>query len=168
MIDKKLVKVCKERGWDVNEDDDVGTVVLDLTSLSGEGFSFAVDTDDFVENIRKYCEEFNIDDYVIMWIDAKKSGVPGVPSIRELLEDAQYIDYMLHDLYNSLVYAQSAPKKFCVTYYEHSVLFVDVEANSREEAEEKWSRMLSNGEVRFDKMEVFETETRIEEEVDEE
>lgn len=57
----------------------------------------------FAEEVEEYAQDFDVDEHVEMWIDARKRGVSGVPStIRELLEDAEAIQKMLNDLVEAL------------------------------------------------------------------
>ena len=55
------------------------------------------------EKVEEYAQDFDVDEHVERWIDARKRGVSGVPStIRELLEDAEAIQKMLNDLAEAL------------------------------------------------------------------
>lgn len=51
----------------------------------------------FIENLKEYTNEFNIDDHVENWIPSRgKEGCPG--SIKALVEDAEAIQKMLENL----------------------------------------------------------------------
>lgn len=53
-------------------------------------------------DLRKYFEavlnNFDADEFCYMWLEAKKAGKYGVPHIRDLLDDADYIVECLGDL----------------------------------------------------------------------
>lgn len=70
---------------------------------AGEDFFFYVSIQNFAEEVEEYAQDFDVDEHVERWIDARKRGVSGVPStIRELLEDAEAIQKMLNDLAEAL------------------------------------------------------------------
>lgn len=58
---------------------------------AGEDFNFAIPiTDNEQHELYKYAEEFNADEHAELWIDKRgQHGVP--PSVRELVEDAEWI-----------------------------------------------------------------------------
>ena len=47
-------------------------------------------------------DDFDVDDHIAMWIEAKKNGTAGVPSTRELVHDAEDIQEMLNELAEAL------------------------------------------------------------------
>jgi hypothetical protein len=89
--------VCENRDWTITDTGD-GRLELGKYSPAGEDFSFIVDKEDFIESVKEYAASFDIDEHIEMWIRARKSGVGGVPSTRELVKDAEDIDKMLRDL----------------------------------------------------------------------
>ena len=94
-------EICEDCGWSVSED--CNTVTLCHESLHGEDFSFTVDAEgDFVDAVKEYSAYFDPDEHVEMWIQAKVSGMAGVPSAKELVEDAEYISKMLQELASKL------------------------------------------------------------------
>lgn len=97
MLSSKLTDVCERLDWAVREYDD-GTIELGKQSPAGEDFSFTVDVENFVDNVKEYAASFDIDEHIEMWIEARKNGVGGVPSTRELVKDAEDIDKMLREL----------------------------------------------------------------------
>ena len=90
-------EICEEFDWKVTAYED-GTVELEKYSPAGEDFSFMVEADGFVENVKEYAAGFDVDEHIEMWIMAKRSGTQGVPSTRELGHDAEDIDKMLQEL----------------------------------------------------------------------
>lgn len=101
----KYREVCESLDWSVHEYDD-GTVELEKYSPAGEDFSFTVSSASLVDGIKEYAAEFDIDEHIEMWIEAKKNGVSGVPSARELVYDAENIDKMLQELAAALAVAE--------------------------------------------------------------
>lgn len=74
-------------------------------SPAGEDFSISVsdNPETIVREVIKVAENFDVDEHVELWLDARKSGVSGVPnSIRDLLEDAEAIQEMLCELSDKL------------------------------------------------------------------
>ena len=96
-LDKKLSDICERLEWTVREDDD-GTIELAKFSPAGEGFNSCVDSKNFIQNVKEYAAGWDIDEHIEMWIDARRNGVKGVPSTRELVFDAEAIDKMLQEL----------------------------------------------------------------------
>ena len=98
---KKQYKEEIERlGWWITEDDK--QIEIEKYSPAGEDFSFCIDAEDPVGQIRQYADSFDPDEHAAMWIEAR-GHVSGVPSsIRSLIEDAEEIEKMLKDLADAL------------------------------------------------------------------
>lgn len=94
-------EACEALGWSVDESDD-GYVEVGKYSPAGEDFSFSANADNFIEEVKQYSAGFDIDEHIEMWIEARKNGVGGVPSTRELVDDAEDIDKMLQELASKL------------------------------------------------------------------
>lgn len=71
-------------------------------SPAGEDFFFAVSTKNFPKEIDEYADNFDPDEHIEMWIEARKNGVSGVPTTRELVHDAEEIQKMLKELAEAL------------------------------------------------------------------
>jgi len=98
---KKQRKVIEEHGWNVSDTDwGDGTKGYELQqhSPAGEDFSFCIEADDIPGNVMRQYLDFDPDEHIEMWIEARRNGVGGVPTARELVTDAEAIDGMLHDL----------------------------------------------------------------------
>lgn len=86
-----------EQGWDIRK-----------SSPAGEDFGFFVhkseveEPSDFVREVRQFAYDFDPDENIEMWVEAKKNGVAGVPSIRVLVQDADDIQEMLDELADML------------------------------------------------------------------
>lgn len=75
-----------------------GTVDLEQHSPAGEDFSFTVSEKNIVADIEEYAANFDPDEHIEMLIMARRSGLSGVPSTTELVEDAKAIEDMLEEL----------------------------------------------------------------------
>lgn len=92
-------EICEEYGWKINK----SKTKIELTKYSpaGEELSLTIDSDDDLERqIQIYADDFDVDEHVKMWIE---SSCNGVPSIRELLEDAEWIENDLQNLARALI-----------------------------------------------------------------
>lgn len=85
----------EENDWRVNVDGD--EIELFWNTPAGEDFSVYIDDDTDLFGV---AQDFDEDEHVTNWLDAKASGVGGVPSARELVEDADAIHDKLWELYN--------------------------------------------------------------------
>ena len=92
--------VCESLDWSLYEDGD--EIELSKYSPAGEDFSFTVSADSFIEDVKRYASDFDIDEHIEMWISARRNGTSGVPSTRELVKDAEDIDKMLQELASKL------------------------------------------------------------------
>lgn len=88
---------CEERNY----------VELEKYSPAGEDFGMIIDfnmdnpIDSFMDDLKKYSEDFDIDEHVEMWLPSRgEGGCPG--SISELLEDAEAIRDMIVELWEIL------------------------------------------------------------------
>lgn len=96
-MEHRLIDKCEELDWSVNCYDEY--VEISQQSPAGEDFSFTVDEKDFVENVKQYAADFDPDEHVAMWIEAKQHGRDKtIPNARELVHDAEAIDEMLQNL----------------------------------------------------------------------
>ena len=94
---ENLFAYIETLGWNVYCDGD-GWVELSQFSSAGEDFSFTVSENNLIENVKDYAESFDSEEHAAMWYDAGQSGVRGVPSLHELVEDAESIQEMLNEL----------------------------------------------------------------------
>lgn len=97
-MNEKYRKICEDLGWSLTDEGD-GSFYVSQYSPKGEDFGFSVPADNFVQAVREYYEDFDVDEHVEMWLEARKNGVQGVPaSIEALVYDAKAIDDMLEKL----------------------------------------------------------------------
>lgn len=100
-LNPKYREICENLDWTIREYDD-GTVELEKYSPAGEDFIITVNAEDFAREVERYADDFDVDDHIAMWIEAKKNGTAGVPSTRELVHDAEDIQEMLNELAEAL------------------------------------------------------------------
>ena len=80
-------------------------VTFSQYSPAGEDFSFDIwyeKIGDVPDRIMEYYNDFDIDEHVEMWIDARRNGVSGVPSTCRLVKDAEDIEEMIWNLAEEL------------------------------------------------------------------
>lgn len=95
-----LIAAAEELGWRVVISDN--SWEFQKYSPAGEDFWVCIAGKDVVEEMLDYYEGFDTEDHVMMHMEGKRSGVAGVPSLKVLIEDADNIDKMLEELYDSL------------------------------------------------------------------
>lgn len=84
----KIRKVAEKLDWKVEK---VGKwLEISKYSGAGEDFRFCVEKP-YIKSIKEYAEDFDVDEHIEMWVEAKQNGVRGVPSVRELVHDAEEI-----------------------------------------------------------------------------
>lgn len=163
MLDKRLADVCERQGWIVTEIEGTDKVSLSKKSPAGEAFSFTVDAESIVGDIAVYYENFDVDEHAEKWIMERRAGKPDIPRASVLVRDAEDIEKMIADLYYALYDEQLGKRRFTVTYREHSIMTVDIMAESVEAAEIQWDNMVNEGKINFGKMDVYDSEIEIEE-----
>jgi hypothetical protein len=110
---KSLIKKAENLDWKVTNSRDCGfTVEKGVTELefskyspAGEDFSFSVSgktQKELKDEIKSYANDFDVDEHIELWVEARKNGVGGVPSIKELVEDADAIKEMLEELASAI------------------------------------------------------------------
>ena len=107
-IESKYLNVLENHGWAVSSYTDDGRVELEKYSPAGEDFSIRGGVENLPAEVREYAAGFGIDEHIEMWIEARKNGVSGVPSTRELVKDAEDIDKMLQEIAAALSRAEEA------------------------------------------------------------
>ena len=110
-LDQKYIDVLEKNDWSVSSYTGDGRVELEKYSPAGEDFLVCLDVENFPKAVREYAAGFDIDEHIEMWIEARHNGVSGVPSTRELVEDAEAIDAMLKELAEALFTAELGAEK---------------------------------------------------------
>lgn len=104
-MNERYRKICEKLDWSVSSDSS-GNIELEKYSPAGEDFIIAVGEENFVDNVKAYAASFDPDEHIEMMIMARRSGTEGIPSTRELVEDAEAIDKMLQELSTALLSAE--------------------------------------------------------------
>lgn len=82
----KIREVCEDLGWKWTDCGD--SIELENWSSAGEDLILTCDKCSLIAEIREYAITWDVDEHVTMWVRADLSGVP---SVRELVEDADGI-----------------------------------------------------------------------------
>lgn len=108
-----IQNIAEQLGWSVsyseqeNRNGGVDKIAtFSQYSPAGEDFGFDCfykDAEDLEMEIVKAYDDFDIDEHVEMWIEAKHNGVSGVPDVVTLVDDARAIDDMLACLHYALL-----------------------------------------------------------------
>lgn len=96
-MNEKCREICEALDWTVTCCGD-GTIELQKYSPAGEDFLFYVDAENFVNEVKEYAASFDVNEHIAMWIEARRNGISGTPSTRELVCDAEAISDMLEEL----------------------------------------------------------------------
>ena len=101
-LEQKYLDVLEKLDWRVCGYTDDGGVELENYSPAGEDFLMCVSVKDFPGSVMEYYNDFDVDDHIEMWIEARRNGVSGVPDTRTLVQDAEAIEEMLETLAGAL------------------------------------------------------------------
>ena len=99
---RELLDRAESLGWTIGEEHDV--LEFRHSSPAGEDFSFCICTFDvhtgldLEREVRLYADDFDTEEHVAMWLEAKNSGTGGVPDLKTLVKDADDIELMLIEL----------------------------------------------------------------------
>lgn len=80
-----IKQLLEDNDFDVTKEDN--RYFIHQYTPAGEDWGFYLDN---LEDLKDYAENFDVDEEFEMWVEAKKNGVSGVPSYRELLDDQQW------------------------------------------------------------------------------
>lgn len=106
-LDERLIQEANNNSFggkrgDISYTDD-GRVELEWYSPAGEDFLICVKVENFPRAIFEEYENFDIDDHIEMWVEAKRNGTGGIPSVRRLVIDAEAICEELEALAGALM-----------------------------------------------------------------
>lgn len=101
-LDQKYIDILESLEWSVSSYMSDDQVEIKKYSPAGEDFIACVNVNDFPKAVFEYAETFDVDEHIAMWIEARKNGIKGVPSTRELVRDAEEIEKMLQELSDAL------------------------------------------------------------------
>ena len=95
---------AEDLGWEITLDED--NLEFGKHSPAGEDFFCCVGKTNnpnvLASQVREHASDFDTEEHVTMWVMAKQSGTSGIPSIKELVQDADDIQKMLDDLASAL------------------------------------------------------------------
>ena len=109
-MEEKYRYICESLDWYIVSEEN-GCIELEKYSPAGEDFIMTVPAKSFVREVQEYASDFDVDDHIEMWIEARHNGVQGVPNTRVLVEDADAIQDMLDELAESLAACDRAGKE---------------------------------------------------------
>lgn len=105
-LKEEYISVLEACGWTVSSYTDDGMVEIEKYSPAGENFIICVEVENFPDAVMKYYEDFDVDEHIEMWVEAKRNGTSEVPSVRRLAIDGEAIDEMLKELAYALAEVQ--------------------------------------------------------------
>ena len=106
---EEYVDILEEHGWRVSSFTEDGRVEIETETPAGEDFIVCVKVERFPEQVAMYAQDFDVDEHVALWINAKKNRTSNIPPARILVHDAEEIEQMLYSLAEDL-YAADYPK----------------------------------------------------------
>lgn len=123
---KGIEQIAERLGWEVEWDEQTRQenqhtmkfVSFYQYSPAGEDFGFDIEFEtcgDLIDQVQSYSFNFDIDEHIEMWIEARRNGTSGVPDTRTLVKDAEDIDEMIAKLAAALI---DAKNKLDNKYYE--------------------------------------------------
>lgn len=97
-LEEKYIEILEKLGWAVSAYVADGRVELEKYSPAGEDFIMCVEIENFPAAVMEYYQDFDVDEHIEMWVEARRNGTSGIPSVRRLAIDAEAIDEMLKEL----------------------------------------------------------------------
>lgn len=98
VLSGKYLEILEKQDWKVSNYTDDGRVEIEKYSPAGEDFSVCAEVENFPEAVMEYYMDFDVDEHIEMWVEARRNGVSGIPSVRRLAVDAEEINKMLEEL----------------------------------------------------------------------
>lgn len=102
MTDKQR-KICEGLGWKVYEFE--GFIELSRHTLLGEDFTFSVEPDNMIADIRSFWSNFDPDERAVTWFNDRDNIFVTPHRLQDFLDDAEVIDRMLDELAENLEFA---------------------------------------------------------------
>lgn len=88
---QEYLDILEKREWSVSGYTDDGRVELEWWSPAGEDFLVCVNVENFPDEILDYSDDFDPDEHIEMWVEARANGRQDVPGVRRLAKDAEDI-----------------------------------------------------------------------------
>lgn len=95
---QEYLDILERREWSVSGYTDDGRVELEWWSPAGEDFLVCVNVENFPDEILDYSDDFDPDEHIEMWVEARANGRQDVPGARRLAKDAEDIQKELDEL----------------------------------------------------------------------
>ena len=95
---QEYLDILEKREWSVCDYTDDGRVELEWYSPAGEDFIVCVKVENFPDEILDYSDDFDPDEHIEMWVEARANGRQDVPGARRLAKDAEDIQKELDAL----------------------------------------------------------------------
>ena len=111
MTTVELIKsIALDFGWIASTDEEEDSVVFDFRHYTkhGQDYGFCAEltenqTDGFLGDVKRYCENFDPDYEAYLWIGHNGHGKAGAPyHIKDIVDDMEEAKKLLEDFYNSL------------------------------------------------------------------
>ena len=83
------------------EQESTGCYDVSFYTDAGEDFHTSVranSAEEFADAMCDECNNFNAEEHVTMWLEAKQNGTSGVPDVVTLVHDAEAIEELLEDI----------------------------------------------------------------------
>lgn len=100
---QEYLDILEKREWSVSSYTDDGRVEIEWYSPAGEDFLVCVNVENFPDEILDYSDDFDPDEHIEMWVEARANGRQDVPGARRLAKDAEDIQKELDDLLETLI-----------------------------------------------------------------
>lgn len=81
---QEYLDILEKREWSVSGYTDDGRVELEWWSPAGEDFLVCVNVENFPDEILNYSDDFDPDEHIEMWVEARANGRQDVPGARRL------------------------------------------------------------------------------------
>lgn len=79
---QEYLDILEKREWSVSGYTDDGRVELEWWSPAGEDFLVCVNVENFPDEILDYSDDFDPDEHIEMWVEARANGRQDVPGAR--------------------------------------------------------------------------------------
>lgn len=81
-LPQAYLDILEKREWSVCDYTDDGRVELEWYSPAGEDFIVCVKVENFPDEILNYSDDFDPDEHIEMWVEARANGRQDVPGAR--------------------------------------------------------------------------------------
>lgn len=89
---QEYLDILEKREWSVSGYTDDGRVELEWWSPAGEDFLVCVNVENFPDEILDYSDDFDPDEHIEMWVEARTNGRQDAPGARRPEIEKLYLD----------------------------------------------------------------------------